>query len=181
MKQLFEVKKNMKSLWKVKGFDQQIYCLQHKTAQRVTARHSVIHTSLLLLSPLLYHTLVSSPAWKVPYFQVKYWQEISMVASPKSRGLLVKIKNAGWNHFGPHGKSFTCNLILIEDSARCLVDSWDSTIQPYISPLPLLTVRVQKIIIGRTAIQGDICPNYFRRCLTFSVVNSEAGGHSQCH
>ena len=48
--------KNMKPLWKVTAFEQQIsktYCSQHRTAQRMTARRSVIHPSFYPSSVLV--------------------------------------------------------------------------------------------------------------------------------
>ena len=48
LKHLRETTKNLKSLWKIKRFEQQIHCPHHKTTHR-----NVIHPSLLLLSSLV--------------------------------------------------------------------------------------------------------------------------------
>ena len=50
--------KNMKPSWKVTSFEQQICCPQHRTAQLMTARRNVIHTSF---SPSFF-SLLSYPS-----------------------------------------------------------------------------------------------------------------------
>ena len=80
----------MKSMWKIKGFEQQIYCPQHRTAQRTTARSSVIHPSS---SPSLFpHTLLSSVSRQKNYhnwLRKNTAQEIITVALPESGGLFA--------------------------------------------------------------------------------------------
>ena len=82
--------KNMKPLWKVIGFEQKIFRPQHRTAQRMRARRSVIDRSLLLLSSLLLSfslpsfSLLSSlipfcPLAKKKKTQIISGQEIIMV------------------------------------------------------------------------------------------------------
>ena len=70
--------KQRKTLWKVTAFEQHIYNYpQHMTAQRVTARCSVIHTSSSLLSslfsPLLSHTLYAKKKPKLIQTRKSLW------------------------------------------------------------------------------------------------------------
>ena len=81
-----------------------IYCLQHKTAQRMTARRSVIHPSFYPSS-----VLVTVRAKKIPkLFQArKSFSSFTLIRSllqdpgyfwPE---LWVKIKNSGWQSLWP--------------------------------------------------------------------------------
>ena len=87
LKHLREPTKKLKSLWKIKRFEQQIHCPHHKTTHRMTTRRNVIHSSLLLLSSLV--SLLSHPS--VPCFTRKnYLNYFTINAANKSLWSLWK-------------------------------------------------------------------------------------------